>query len=305
MFYVLINAVAEPSMTLVAGWVRSTINGAEELVFASDSRLTNGGELDCCPKIFTLPRTDSVLAFAGDTFFAYPLIIQIQQAIQQHTPLKNRAIDYRRFRNHMMRIFNSMISQFANYVPGLEHPQTAFLVGGYSWFYKEFKLDLITYDKSIKQFVKRSCESGIGNFGKVLFAGDKSKEAYRRLLEMLKERHGVESVSRTSKVSIKFHMEPFEVLRDLLRENKAGSSIGGPPQITTVSQHMNTMQTAVYWPSKQDGSIYLGGRPIFDYENIDSWVLDPDTFQKEHQVFNWSNPHGNGTAEAPEEIFQK
>ena len=57
-------------MTLVVAWVRTANNGYEELVVAADSRIRSGGVLDCAPKLLALPRNDSVLAFAGDTYYA-------------------------------------------------------------------------------------------------------------------------------------------------------------------------------------------------------------------------------------------
>ena len=53
-------------MTLTVAWERTTPTGSE-LVFASDSRLRLGGTWDASPKIFGLPRTDALMAFAGDT----------------------------------------------------------------------------------------------------------------------------------------------------------------------------------------------------------------------------------------------
>ncbi len=64
-------------MTLVAIWPRQQASTAE-LVVASDSRLTGGVTFESGPKLFPLPRGDSVIAFAGDTWFTYPLIIQLK-----------------------------------------------------------------------------------------------------------------------------------------------------------------------------------------------------------------------------------
>ncbi len=66
-------------MTLVAVWVRKA-GKARELVIASDSRLTPF-TWDVAPKILPLPRGDSVLAFAGNTDVAYPIMIQMSNAV--------------------------------------------------------------------------------------------------------------------------------------------------------------------------------------------------------------------------------
>lgn len=49
---------------------------------------------------------------------------------------------------------------------------------------------------------------------------------------------------------LKLGMEPFEVVRDMLRDNKKSDSIGGPPQIVKVYQYMRSAPLAVYWPNK-------------------------------------------------------
>ena len=47
-------------MTLVAAWIRQR-SERDELIVASDSRLSFGARWDCCPKVFPLAREDSVL----------------------------------------------------------------------------------------------------------------------------------------------------------------------------------------------------------------------------------------------------
>jgi hypothetical protein len=68
-------------MTLTAAWVRN-LTESEELVVATDSRLRFGREWDCCPKLFTPPRSDAVISFAHNTAFAYPMIQQVRMAIE-------------------------------------------------------------------------------------------------------------------------------------------------------------------------------------------------------------------------------
>ena len=67
-------------MTLSIAWVRQS-GTAHELVFASDSRLSGGGNVDHCQKVFSLPREDCCIAFAGSTMIAYPFILQLENTI--------------------------------------------------------------------------------------------------------------------------------------------------------------------------------------------------------------------------------
>ncbi len=71
-------------MTIAAAWVRK-IHNCEELIFISDSRLCGGHRWDECPKLTTLPGDNCVLAFAGDTGYAYPMMMQIRQAMNGYS----------------------------------------------------------------------------------------------------------------------------------------------------------------------------------------------------------------------------
>lgn len=78
-------------------------------------------------------------------------------------------------------------------------------------------------------------------------------------------------------------MEPFEVIRDMLRKSTKEDSIGGAPQIIAVGQHMISKPLGVFWPDKATRKVFVNGRPIFDFENIDNWVIDPDNLEKYHK----------------------
>lgn len=78
-------------MTLGIIWAR-TVGGIREMVVASDSRLSGGQPWDANPKIMLLPRSDAVLSFGGDTDDAYPLMLQVWNAINMFDPAKNRSM---------------------------------------------------------------------------------------------------------------------------------------------------------------------------------------------------------------------
>jgi hypothetical protein len=73
------------------------------------------------------------------------------------------------------------------------------------------------------------------------------------------------------------YLQPFEVLTNLLKEAAPDESIGGAPQLLRVTAHMNTRPLCVKW----QGDVSLFGRPLFDYENSDYWIMDPDTLKIE------------------------
>jgi hypothetical protein len=78
-------------------------------------------------------------------------------------------------------------------------------------------------------------------------------------------------------------MEPFEVIRDMLRGAGKHDSIGGAPQLAKVNQYLNATTIAVYWPDKRSGVPSLQGRPILPFEKVDRWILDPDSMWLSHQ----------------------
>ena len=70
-------------------------------------------------------------------------------------------------------------------------------------------------------------------------------------------------------------MEPFEVLRDIIRSEKF-PSVGGPVQLVKIYEHANAIPVGVYWPDKASGTVAVLGRPLLDYEKSQWGVLDPD-----------------------------
>jgi len=241
-------------MTIAIAWVRKLANESEELLIVADSRLSGGMIFDCCPKIMTLPRSDSAICFAGDTNYAYPLMLQLYLAIDAHSPLRDRSMDIHEMRSHALKVFNSMRDMVMSDHSDLKNPNISFILGGYSWERKLFSIWHIHFKKSEACFAYRPAKSWIGDFDKIVFVGDWAKEAEKRLIKLLQYRYN-KSLTSQGKAKFNFNMEPFEVVRDILRENAYNNnvSIGGPPQLVKVYQHMNTRPIAVYWPNRNSG----------------------------------------------------
>jgi len=144
-----------------------------------------------------------------------------------------------------------------------------FIFGGYSWREKDFRFWKL---RAIGQgFLSKPPD----HWGKepdqwrIQFVGDEDaiKYAKLRLAALLKDKSKLPEGG--------FDMEPFEVLRDVIRSGRY-PSIGGPPQLVKVYEHMNTLPFALYWPNRASGKVEALGRPLMDYE-VSSWpVLDPD-----------------------------
>src|SRR5690606_32840334 len=102
-------------MTIAAGWVRTLDNGAEELIFCSDSRLSNGKRFDHCQKTFRFARSDAIMCFAGGTDWAYPMIVAAINAADLHLPSQTRALSLAKLKSHVVNILNQMQREVHNF----------------------------------------------------------------------------------------------------------------------------------------------------------------------------------------------
>ena len=272
-------------MTLCISWVRK-IGKTEELVTVSDSRLRFGCAWDSCPKITYFDRGDCVMCFAGDTQYAYPMIQQVYQAVKHHQRLNDRVLDITELRGHIMRIMTRMRRYIHDLRIGQkepEVPETQFLLSGYSWKLERFCIWEIYYNENEKAFNHR--EQATINKNHVGVIGDEVKKI-RRKIHLLLEAKGKSPDDHLD-------MEPFEVLRDVIRE-QFHPAIGGPPQIVKIYKHMNAMPYCVYWPNKESRGITFLGRPLLDYELFPHLILDPDTLQTEPMKTNMKRISDDG-----------
>lgn len=257
-------------MTICIAWIRK-FSDQEELLIATDSRLRSFGSWNAGPKILTFPRTDCAICFEGDTTFAYPMMIQLQTAVANYPKAMNRSQDLFDFKGHILKILNDMLKYKSDY----EVPDTSFLLGGYSWRKQKFTLWHLHYQHHYKIFTHRpiSFWRGIKGQIKVSFTGDYIDDAKERLLKLLKERDKLTAGS--------LDMEPFEVLRDMLKERNETKYplIGGAPQLIKVYRHMNRTPIAVKWTIDNQNVVSLLGRPLLDYEKTSFPIIDPESLK--------------------------
>ncbi|TAT74822.1 hypothetical protein ELH50_30250 (plasmid) [Rhizobium ruizarguesonis] len=277
-------------MTIAIAWTR-TISGCEELIFVTDSRLSGDGRtFDACPKTMTLPRDDCAIAFAGFTGHAYPMMQQLSFAIDAHAPLKRGSLELPQVKSHALKIFDAMSAQIRSSdrlsSPVETNPEAEFLFGGYSWIKKRFELWHLHYSAGDKRYkaepaqwlcyladinktvIRKSKQPADKRLGLITFAGDQAGLARRKLLEKL-------NCGAPSQGTLDW--EPFEVVRDMLRDQGHSETIGGPPQIVKVYQYMKSASLAVTWPNASTGQPHLQGRALLGYERTEKFVLDPDT----------------------------
>jgi hypothetical protein len=255
-------------MTLVTAWIRK-VDGVEELVVASDSRLRFGCAWDYSPKLMSLSRGDSVLCFAGDTFYAYPMMIQLKAALEMNNKINSRAVDISDLRSYVISIIEDMRQAIYDFPVGLDEQENdyRFILAGYSWKYKKFKIWHIQYQANIGRFSYRS----VGLYPKkqnqgreFIFIGDHTGEARKRLNE---------KITATDLAYGELNWEPLHVLKDMCND-VTFPEIGGAPQLFKIYQFMNSIPYNVYWPDKQTGSLHFGGRKLMDFEKNSYLSID-------------------------------
>lgn len=283
-------------MTLGVLWVRS-VGGIRELVVASDSRLSGGQYWDSNPKIMLLPRSDCVLSFAGATYDAYPLMLQAWNAINMHPPATDRGMDISDLKGHLIRVFNhsrTFISGLPRGQTAPDDPEAIFALSGYSWRTRRFHIWKLHFDKNLSAYTFRPTKAWAGQkadaYKLVAYVGDEPaiQDAKQRLVDLLRTREKLSSGS--------LNMEPFEVLRDIIRSQKF-PSVGGPMQLVKVYEHANSIPIGVYWPNRESGNVSVLGRPLMDYERISWGVIDPDAPERARPM-GW-DPKTEGPSSAP------
>jgi hypothetical protein len=250
-------------MTVAAAWVGRRKDGREHLYIASDSRVSGGQRLDACPKIITLPRSDCALCFAGDTATTYPLMIQLGYAIAAHEPARERNLDIARVNAHLLRVFSDVVNRITDAALPFAPDDAQFLFAGYSWLSKDFRIWTIYYDPKQRRFRARDAVSFHNRLRKAAFVGDWAKRLRAEVVRSIRE------------PGPHVYLEPLRTLAEMLQGAPRRDTIGGPPQIVRITAHMSTRPLCVRWNDEDT----LFGRPLFDYENVDYWIVDPFTGQ--------------------------
>jgi hypothetical protein len=289
-------------MTVAFAWTRTLSKQTEELIFVTDSRYRGGDHnFDVCPKILTLPRSDCAICFAGATIHALPMMLQVSEAIRSFDRARRRSLDIAPLKSHIIKVFDSMSEDIVKSLAVANAsdtiPEARFLFGGYSWINKTFEIWEIFYQKSQGCFEERAAgwltysankktyelksTKSSESLGRIAFIGDQGYAAYLLLIERLRSVEGELH---------KLDWQPFEVVRDMLRNSSHSETIGGAPQVVKVYQYMRTDPIGVFWPQKKDGRVTLEGRKCLSYERLGRWILDPDTLKTEP----WIVPYNVG-----------
>jgi hypothetical protein len=206
-------------------------------------------------------------------------MMQLANAIAAHVPARERSLDIATLRPHLLRVFSDIVAGIQDAVDPIRRADVQFIFAGYSWLKKEFAIWTIYYSERDKRFAARPASNFHQQLKQAAFIGDTAKEFRRKLVAKLATVGSGETE----------HSEylPLVLLRDELRAADSAASIGGPPQLVRIAEHMNIRILAVEWearhnprePRSQGRAPTVLGRALFDYENVDYWVLNPDTFK--------------------------
>lgn len=273
-------------MTITIAWERK-LPGTSELLFCSDSRLSGGGNIDVCQKVFALPREDSVVGFCGSTLIAFPIINQFLSYVRHYKKSLDRALDG----SELPRRFASLANRFLlSYIDPVdlrsELIETSFLLGSWSWRLARPVISQIRYDGGPKNFVAsyprfpRAKSAGLHRTSQFAMIGDFRPQYFQSLADVM-------DTARSDR----FDMEPFTALVRMLadptftdRNGAMRGRIGGAPQLLKVYPFFRTIEFGVYWPNRAKGKLHLNGRELFDYEKVSIPQIDAETLNIDYPL---------------------
>jgi hypothetical protein len=254
-------------VTLCIAWIRQ--NGAEqELVMATDSRLTGGEMWDSGVKLFELPRQDCLLCFAGGTARAYPLILNSITSIKLDKHLSSPYTDIHIILEYLTELFSSLVSGIKNAAEGLDEARAAaeFIFAGWSWKYQQFRIWQLYYNPALKAFTHNVISPSDPRA--IIFLGDHQEEARALFEQRLRESDKLFSGA--------YDMEPLQVLVEMARNDEI-YPIGGALQIAKIYRSGTSEFFGIMWPSATGGSPYFLGREMHIHDLPGVHVFDPDT----------------------------
>lgn len=256
-------------MTLCIAWIRQD-NENQELVFATDSCLTGGGEVwKHGVKLFELPRKDCLLCFAGETFKAYPLILNFISSIKFDQKIMNQHTNIREVLEYLCATFTELINQLTIEIPDPpEDPHAAakFIFGGWNWKLQVFEFWEIYYGPEQKRFLYKGFSSDDPRVYHMI--GDHIEEAEGLLMEEL--------TKANKKIKGNLDMEPFLVLSKMARDTENFRSIDGALQVAKVYSSGTTEFFGIMWQSVNGKHTFLG-RELNPYVKPQIRFIDPDS----------------------------
>jgi hypothetical protein len=253
-------------MTSVAAWERR-VGERSEMVVASDSRLGGGEEWDACAKIFDIGRDDAVLAFAGHTWRALPLVFQAVATTRSYSGSSLRTLDLPQFAKHLESVLNVVLNE-AKGPASKEPPHCEFLLAGWSWKKNAFCAYRYAFDRTAWRFVGIASPQQLPQALRASGRGTiftQIGDGGWRLQGLLARDYNRGAISGP----LGYH--PLEYL---YRQTKDASleeaSVGGPIQMAKVYRSIRVEHFAV----RTDDGLSISGRPVLPYEHLDVRAIE-------------------------------
>jgi hypothetical protein len=272
-------------MTLCAAWIRD-INENEELIFASDSVLTGGEKWNHGIKLFELPRKDCLLCFAGETYRAYPLILNLISIIKQDTKLQNQAMDIQEVLYVIVEIFTELVKSIFEKPTGNTSEigsEAKFLFGGWSWKENRYRIWRINFSAEINGFIYNEETAESEKSRTCVFLGD--PETQEKSMSDIAKKKYKELLIKKDKFDARLDMEPLEVLVEMSR-SKEVYEVDGAMQIGKVYKSGSNEFFGIYWPSVKGTPSFLGklydkhSKPYVRYYDPDTCLLIDEEIPK-------------------------
>jgi hypothetical protein len=248
-------------------WIRK-YGQEEELVMATDSRLTGGESWDSGVKLFELSRLDCLLCFAGATSRAYPLILNCISSVKFDGNLASPYTDIRDVLEYLIDLFSTLVGEIKESIGNVDEVrgEAQFLFGGWSWRKQQFCIWRLYYSPELKGFTHESVDTGDARV--FTFLGDHIEEAREGLETQLRDAGKI--------LSGTLDMEPLQVLAKMSRDPDNYRPIGGAIQIAKVYQSGSSEFFGVMWPSVTGARTFLG-RQLSQHDMPPVRFYDPDS----------------------------
>lgn len=235
--------------------------------------------MDHCQKVFSLPREDCCIAFAGSTMIAYPFILMLQNTIIDYKKAFDREVDITKLKTRVLSLLNFFVRVHEGTIATdfeTELLETSFLFGGWSWANARFYIWNISYENNTKRYMALDTGTwrGLGipqtSEAPIRMIGDYIPEFQAALRDKLAAEI---KVAKENGEPMKLNHEPLTVLAEMLRDPKftdrkqeLAGKIGGAPQVTKVYPFRRTVNFAVEWDVGPKFVYSIKGRVIADYE---------------------------------------
>lgn len=200
-------------------------------------------------------------------------MLQFRNWIDLEARAQSRSYDINDLKKRMRALFNDMrlfISDLPRGQKTPDPPDCELVFGGWSWKSRAFLIWRFYFSES-RGFDFEPINTGIkvGKGHEIKFAGTRAavEEARDRIIELLRQRNKFGTNY--------FDMEPFEVLRDLIREKKY-HDVGGAPQFAKIYETGETQIFGVLWSMPDFRTRSILGRPLALREVTSIRMIDPD-----------------------------